>query len=315
MRHVLRSLALLVALAPLAAPVVAAPLADRLPAGASAIFSADMKALRASSLLQGAAWKQARGPALLESAGVRLGENVDHLAVAALAGTGKDAKDEFVALLTGRFDAADVRRSLAAAGARTVKVGDVIAHAIPDGASFVVHPALPSLQADSAVLVSFLGDAVCVATEGGTRKAHAPKEGIPSPALAAARKRVPASAPAWVALDGPGARRAAAGPAAAVGSMTESLQSLTAWVSLGNALDVRAEAAMATAQSAQQLAAMATLLSAAAQLRESGRALRGLKVAAEGQAVTASLSVSPESLAALQGGAAGATSAGPSAGQ
>jgi hypothetical protein len=135
--------------------------------------------------------------------------------------------------------------------------------------------------------VSFLGELLVLGTERGTRAAHGPKEGLPSPALAAARASVPSGAAAWIAVDASGLRGGDGGAAA----MAQGLKSLTAWGLFGETLDLRALAKAADGKQAVQLAGLASMLAGIAASTAEGKALAGIDIKPSGDTVQASLSL------------------------
>ena len=280
----------------LASPLAAAPLADRLPAGASLVTEADFAAMRAAKVIDRAAWDAASGPAILERAGVRFRTDVDRLAVAVLPSLGEDKPEDVVALMLGRFDKAKIQKALLLQGAKAVKLGEVPAWRMAGGTSIDLHPSLPSLDVDAdQVFVSFLGEMLVLGTERGTRAAHGPKEGLPSPALAAARASVPGGAAAWIAVDASGLRAGDGGPAA----MAQGLKSLTAWGLFGDTLELRALAKTADGKQAVQLAGLASMLAGIAASTEEGKALTGVDIKPSGDTVQASLSLTAEQVRRL----------------
>lgn len=292
----LRALLALLLVAALPAAASAAALAERLPAGASVLAEADFVALRASKLVDRAAWDAAGGPSLLERAGLSFRKDVDRVAVAVLPAAAEGKNDDFVALLAGRIDASKVKAGLLAQGGKPVRVGEIAAFRMAGGTSVALHPALPAFEAEGDVFVSFLGDLLVLASERGTRLAHGPKEGVPSRALAASRASVPSSSPAWLALDlGSGKPPAGAGPLAMAGG----LKSIAAWVTLGDVLELKALAKAAGDNEATQLAGLASLLAGAAASSPDAQALSALKISAQGDAVTAVLRLSKAQLDAL----------------
>lgn len=281
----------------LAAVAGAGPLADRLPAGASMVAEADFAILRAAKVVDRASWDASAGPAVLERAGVKFRRDVDRIAVAVLPSIGEGKPRDVVALMAGRFDAAAIKKGLAGQGARSVKLGAVPAWRMPGGATFELHPSLPGIDVDGdEIFVSFLGDLLVVGSDRGTKAAHGPKEGVPSPALAAARASVPASAPAWVAVD-----MAAQGAGALP---LQGLKSLTAWAFVGDAIDLRALAQAGDSKQATQLAGLVSILAGAASSSPEGRLLKGLDVRATGPTVQAALMLSADQVRSLSAEAA-----------
>ena len=271
----------------LSASAGAAPLADRLPAGASLVTEADFAALRSAKVVDRAAWDAAAGPDVLERAGIEFRRDVDRLAIAVLPPVAEGKPADVVALMLGRFDPAAIKKSLVSQGAKALKLGDVPAWRISGRTSFELHPALPAIDMDAdQVFVSFLGEMLVVGTERGTRAAHGPKEGLPSPALAAARASVPSGAAAWVAVDTAGFRSGDSGGAL---EMAQGLKSLTAWGIFSDSLEIRALATTFDAKQATQLAGVASMLAGIATSTPEGKLLKDVDIRAVGESVTASL--------------------------
>lgn len=278
------------------APVAAAaPLVDRLPAGASLVAEADLAAIRKASVIDQAAWAASGGPEILEQAGVSFRRDVDRVAVAILPALAAGKPSDTVALLAGRFDRSRIERALAGNGAKGVKLGDVAAQRIEGSASLSLHPGLPEIDMEGQqVFVSFLGDLLMLGSERGTRVAHGPKEGLPSPALAAARASVPSNATAWVAVD--------ASHTGSSDGLTQGLKSITAWGLVGETLQLQALARAADGNRAKQLAGLAGMLAGVAASTQDGQILSGLDIAAKGDAVEASLTLTREQVHSLSGG-------------
>lgn len=297
----------------LPAALPAATLADRLPQGLAVVAEADFAALRASPLVDRKAWEAAESPSVLESAGLSYRKDVDRVAVGLLPSFDGKTEPGLVAFLSGRFDPALVRKGLVAQGAKPVQVGKVSAWRMAGGTSVSLHPALPGMTLDGDVLVSFLGDVLVLASEQGTRIAHGPRQALPSPALAAARQSVPRSSPAWIAVDLASMR--AAGDNSLGNPMLGGLKTIAVWTSLGEALELQALAKAADEKQATQLAGLASLLAGAAASSPEGKALAGLRISANGDAISASLTLTAEQLKALnaQAAAEAATVAAPAA--
>jgi hypothetical protein len=287
--------ALLVALA---LPASAASLAGKLPAGAKLLAEADFATLRSAKVVDRHAWDVAGGPDVLEKAGIRFRQDVDRIAVAILPSGEQGKPDDTVALLSGRFDPAKIQRSLIGSGAASVKVGDVPAWRVKGSSEIELHPAIPAVEIPSDQLfVSFLGDLLVLGSERGTKLAHGPKQGVPSPALAAARASIPSNATAWVAADVEGAA-GGSGDATAM-SLAQGMKTLTVWAVAGDALDVHAIAKTATADQAAQLAGLAKMFLGMAAASPEGKILAGLDIKPSGESVTAALTLTAEQIKAL----------------
>lgn len=300
-RSVLPAVAALLA-ACVASRAPAAPvLAEKLPAGASILAEADFAAIRQAKVIDRGAWNASGGPSVLERAGLRFRQDVDRVAVAILPALAKDASEDAVALFTGRFDAAKLKQSLIGDGAKAVKLGEIPALRVSGSSSISLHPALPEIDLDGQQLfVSFLGDVLVLGTEAGTRRAHGPKEGLPSPALAAARASVPKEATAWVAVD--------ASTSGTADGVAQGLKSVAAWGLIGDDLRMRAIAKAADAARAKQLAGLASMLAGVAAATPEGKVLSGLDIRAEGDSIDASLLLTAEQVRALTAPDAPATS-------
>ena len=294
-------------LALLACAAHAASLADRLPSGVAMIGSVDLAKVRASALIDQKAWAAAPGPQLLEQAGVRFRDDVDELALgvmpqAAPASAGSSsaaAQQDFVVLMSGRFDAAKVKTSLLAHGAKQVQLGGATAWKTPS-TSLSFSDAMPSLDASQPIFVSFLDNVLVAGSERATKAALGTKTTLPTPALGLARQNVPSTAAFWISADLTSLK-----PENVPGGVTvpAGLKSLVGWGTFTDAIDIKAIAKAGDAQQASQLAALVTLLTGGLGTAPPDKPFAGLKITAEADTIRASVRLTKEQLASMEASA------------
>lgn len=304
LRPVTVALAAQAFLALLACAAHAASLADRLPSGVAMIGSVDLAKVRSSALIDQKAWAAAPGPQLLEQAGIRFREDVDELALgvmpqAAPASTQADSaagsRQDFVVLMSGRFDAAKVKTALLAHGAKQVQLGAATAWRTPS-TSLSFSDAMPSLDASQPIFVSFLDGVLVAGSERATKAALGAKTTLPTPALGLARQNVPSTAAFWISADLTSLK-----PESVPGGVTvpAGLKSLVAWGTFTDAIDLKALAKAGDAQQASQLAALVTLLTGGLGTAPPDKPFSGLKITAEGDTIRATVRLTKEQLASM----------------